>query len=65
MVKKDPKTGRPVTPLLTADAVITTEDGKLVLINRKYPPRVGFARRIRGSRGNRGGMLQKGGKGRN
>src|SRR4030042_5416649 len=38
MVKLDPNTKRPITPLVTADAVIPTGDGKLVLIKRKFPP---------------------------
>lgn len=29
---------RPVTPLLTVDAIIELPDGKIVLVNRKYPP---------------------------
>lgn len=29
---------RPVTPLLTVDAIIELPDGKIVLIKRKYPP---------------------------
>ncbi len=31
-------TGRPITPALTVDAVIPTNDGKLILIKRKNPP---------------------------
>ena len=29
---------RPVTPLITVDAIIEFADGKLVLVKRKYPP---------------------------
>ncbi|MCK4806178.1 MAG: NUDIX hydrolase [Candidatus Aegiribacteria sp.] len=29
---------RPVTPLITVDAIIELTDGKLVLVKRKYPP---------------------------
>ncbi|MBD3279002.1 MAG: NUDIX domain-containing protein, partial [Candidatus Aegiribacteria sp.] len=29
---------RPVTPLITVDAIIETEDGSIVLIERKNPP---------------------------
>ncbi len=29
---------RPVTPLITVDAIIELADGKLVLVKRKYPP---------------------------
>ncbi len=29
---------RPVTPLLTVDAVIELDDGRIVLVERKYPP---------------------------
>ncbi len=42
MVKGKPHTGRPVTPLLTVDAVIPTDNGRLILIKRKNPP-PGFA----------------------
>jgi len=29
---------RPVTPLLTVDAIIEMNDGRVVLVERKYPP---------------------------
>ena len=29
---------RPVTPLITVDAIIELTDGKLVLVKRRYPP---------------------------
>ncbi|RKZ03439.1 NUDIX hydrolase [Candidatus Fermentibacteria bacterium] len=29
---------RPVTPLITVDAIIELSDGKIVLVKRKYPP---------------------------
>ncbi|NOQ22801.1 MAG: NUDIX domain-containing protein [Candidatus Aegiribacteria sp.] len=29
---------RPVTPLITVDAIIELPDGKLVLVKRRYPP---------------------------
>jgi len=29
---------RPITPLLTVDAIIELPDGRIVLIERKYPP---------------------------
>ena len=29
---------RPVTPLITVDAIIEMEDGRIVLVERKYPP---------------------------
>jgi len=29
---------RPVTPLITVDAIIELKDGGIVLVDRKYPP---------------------------
>ncbi len=38
MAKAKPHSGRPITPAVTVDAVIPTDDGKLILIKRKNPP---------------------------